>query len=179
MRVRRIVRTGCVFSDRVRNSSKIKRQKSISLQNTCKTIVTIRMNFSGLPEWLEVWEMFVHVYLFCGLSLSQRVCVGMSSQVMMRVREDRLTDWHVCCAEWMLRGVLEWPFVALCADTPPRLQRFIAESRNGDSNATQPHLKTPCSLKEFFQIFFTFWCRRQFHRPLLAPHGQALHHTMR
>ena len=29
------------------------------------------------------------------------------------------TDWNVCCAEWMLRGVLKRPFMALCVDNDP------------------------------------------------------------
>ena len=60
------------------------------------------------------------------------------------------SDWRQACDCWMER-VLCWvdvarrlkrPFIALCADTAPRLQRFIAETRSDDSNATQPHLKT-------------------------------------
>ena len=33
--------------------------------------------------------------------------------------------------------------MALCADTPPRLQRLIAESRNNDLNATQSQPRNP------------------------------------
>ena len=41
-----------------------------------------------------------------------------------------ITGWSVCRADWMLRRVSKRPFMALCADTLPRLQRFIAASRH-------------------------------------------------